>query len=274
MTDLNDLFEEFPDYDVFTDSTAPPNRPQRRRPHPKHPAQRVPRSEIFEQRRSQSRVLDYGDGFGEYIERKTKLSNFTTLFFFPFIILWLEVVFRLATGESFLSLGVLYTLLFTIPISCVLTLICTFGGERINRILANIFAAAITLLYLWQLACFYATGALFTFSGKSQPLGFERLFAATDEQWFFLALSVVPLFISLLVGRRMFRFKRIRIKAKIMLVIIAVVFHIVAFGVVHTSQLINPDSYALYNSAAQPTAVQERFGLLTMQRIDITEMIK
>ena len=278
MADLNDLFEEFPDYDVFTDSTTPPRHSRPRIVRPNRPAQRIPRAEIPEQRRINihrpTRESDYGDGFGEYFERKTKLSNFTTLFFFPFIILWLEVVLRLATGEGFLSVGIVYTLLFTVSISCVLTLLCTFAGERFNRILANIFAAEITLLYLWQLVYFFATGALYTFSGNAQPLSFGMLFPTAADKWFFLALSVVPLLVSLLVGRRMFRFKRIRIKAKTMLVIIAVVFHLAAFGLVYTSQLINPESYALYNSAAQPTAVQERFGLLTMQRIDITEMIK
>ncbi|MCH5299289.1 MAG: hypothetical protein J1E96_05960 [Ruminococcus sp.] len=278
MADFNDLFEAFPDYDVFTDSTTPPNRPHRRRPLPNRPAVQRPRPEAFEQRTShtqrQNRGNDYGDGFGEYFERKTKLSNFTTLFFFPFIIIWLEAVLRLETGESFLSRGVVYTLLFTVPISCVLTLICTFAGERFNRVLANIFAAAITLLYLCQLVYFGASGALFAFSGNAAPLSFGQICSTAADKWFFLVLSIVPLLVSLLVGKRLFRFKRIRVKAKIMLVIIAAVFHLIAFGLVYTSQLIGSDSYTLYSNVTQPTVVQERFGLMTTQRIDVMETIK
>lgn len=278
VADFNDLFEAFPDYDVFTDSTTPLDRPHRRRPLPNRSAPQGQRPEIPGQRRiplqRQRPGNDYGDGFGEYFEKKTKLSNFTTLFFFPFIILWLEAVLRLSTGENFLSRGIVYTLLFTVPFSCVLTLLCTFAGERFNRILANIFAAAITLLYLLQIGYFNASGVLFTFSGDSQPLSTERIFPISAERWFFLVLSVVPLLVSLLVGRRLFRFKRIRIKAKIMLVMIAAVFHLVAFGLVYTSQFIGSDSYALYRSPAQSTAVQERFGLMTMQKTDIMETIK
>lgn len=275
MADMNDLFEVFPDYDVFADSIEPSERPRSRRPMHEQPRRPIP--EQHGARRpllqNQSRPNDYGDGFGEYVERKTKLSNFTTLFFFPFIIIWLEVVLRLAAGESFLSVGVVYTLLFTIPISCVLTLLCTFAGEYLNRSLAYIFAAALTLMYLWQLIYYNAAGALFTFSGNARPLRFEQICSIAVGKWFFLALSVVPLLVSLLVGRRMFRFKRIRVRAKFMLVILAVVFHFVSFGLVYTSQFLNSDSYALYQNMAQ-SAVQERFGLITMQILDISEMIR
>ncbi len=257
MADANDLFGELPDYDVFTDSTASsePSQP------------RMPIS------RNQNRPNDYGDGFGEYIERETRLSNFTTLFFFPFIILWLEVVLRLGTGESFLSVGVVYTLLFSVSVSCVLTLFCTFAGERLNRFIANIIAAALTLLYLYQLVYYNSVGTFFMFSKDVQPLSPEKISSAFSDNWFFLVLSVVPLLVSLLVGRKMFRFKRIRVSAKILLVILAAAFHLIAFGLIYTSQFSPSDSYTLYHNTALTTAAQERFGLITMQRIDLTEMI-
>ncbi len=78
MSDINKLFDQFPDYDVFTGKTKAPKR-QKRSP------RTVPPEPVV---RSGS---DYGDGFGKAIKtvkvKSASGSNVLTLFYFPILIL-------------------------------------------------------------------------------------------------------------------------------------------------------------------------------------------
>ena len=162
MSGLNDMFNEFPDYDVFTGETEPVKK-RRRKPKPIRENTRDPE--------------DYGDGFGIYVERKEYTRNFITVFYFLILILFLELVLRLSLLESFGFNSLLYTFTLSVPISAVLTFICTLFSQKVNRILSNIFTFIICFWFAFQLLYRVAEKHFFTFS-KPSPIEFDALWKA------------------------------------------------------------------------------------------------
>lgn len=262
MPDINDLFNRFPDYDVFTGKTTPPKKRRVRRTQPVPAPQPMP----------QRSPTDYGDDYGKYKEKKRTRGNYMTVFFFPLALVWMEFFMKLATRVEQNFVSAIYTFLFLMPIACVLTLLCTFGSEKLNRILCNVFTFLLTALFEFQLIYFGKYSALFTISGaKSGSVSFGDAWTSiTQNALCFIAL-LIPFLFSITVGRFVFTFRKIRIPAKISLVLVAVLFQILAITAVSFSRNNKSpiSSYKLYNTTFNAAPSQERFGLLTTEYLDI-----
>ncbi|MBR2280524.1 MAG: hypothetical protein IJ903_06355 [Ruminococcus sp.] len=255
MASVNDLFEQFPDYDVFSGKTEPVKNKQPL-PHPE-PVLRA--------------GSDYGDGFGLADKpvkvKRTTGNNFLTVVFFPILILWLELVLRMACRESFNAISFLYLLGFTIPIATVLTLLCTFFGELFNRILCNIFAFTLTCFYITQLCYFSTFGAFLSFS-SARPFSPEQFVAAISGNAFYVIALTAPFLLNLLFGHKIFGFRKLRIPAKLILIIAAVIIQIGTISALDLTKDAEASSSIIYNSS-QTSKIQERFGIITMERLDL-----
>ncbi|MBQ5399389.1 MAG: hypothetical protein IIU14_08170 [Ruminococcus sp.] len=263
MPNINQLFDSFPDYDVFTGRSTPPKK------------RRVRKRAVSVNAEEPIRpATDYGDGFGKIRDtsKRTPRQNYLTVFFFPFALIWLEFMLKFAVCDEFNIASPVYTLLFIIPFACTLTLICTFASEKINRILCNVFTALITLVFEFQLIYFGKYSAFFTFSGsKNGTLSpTDVLNSITNYLGWFLVL-LVPFLFSVTVGRFVFTFRKIRVPAKISLALVIVLFQILSVTAVSFSKSSkNPkSSYRLYNTVFEAKPTQERFGLLETEYLDI-----
>ena len=262
MPDINELFEQLPDYDVFSGKTTPA-KPKR--------SERVQKNASAVVERDKS---DYGDGFGVYVVKKQYIRNYLTVFFFPITLLWLEMFLRLAVGGDFGFNCLLYTFIFSMVISCVLTLLCTFGSRVFNLVLSNLFTLVLALWFAFQLLYRTTYGRFFSFSHNT-GFDFGKLFSYAGEKAVFLALLCVPLLFSLIIGHKLFTFKRIRIPAKISLLLLAVLMQLSVSTMISLSKN-NPyvnTSYNLYRLELKENEAADRFGLLTMQRLDAVDLI-
>ncbi len=262
------MFEQFPDYDVLAEQGAPAPETA------EEPAAPVKKSRKRKKALEEQAARNYEDGYGVFVETKTKNRNFITVFFFPIVLLWLEFTLRFSCGEPLSFASVLYTLFFTMVNALVLTFICTLGGAVFNKILCNIFLAALTALYIVQIAVYGATDGFWTFTSPGFP-PMDMFWNGVADKLLFVIIAAIPLAFSLTVGLIIVPFKRIRALAKISLVLAAVLFFLVASVAV----TLNKDSkspissYRVYNSSNQLIDKQERFGLLTMHRLDLTNVI-
>lgn len=277
MADINSLFEHFPDYDVFTGKTkktdTPP--PQRNDTPPPQRQETPPRRYESPQRREnanpapvQNLTSDYGDGFGKAqklvtVKRKTG-NNFLSLLYFPALILWLEIVLNLACETPFNPINLLYTIGFSFPIAALLTLICTLGPNTLNRLLCNVFTFLLTFFYFLQIVYFDIFKSFFTFSSFKSFSPGQFINALSDVKFYLIAL-IVPYVFNMLFGHRIFGFRRYRISAKIIVILLAVIIQIAALSAVNFA---DSDSRKIYRSSSF-REVRERFGLLTMERLDI-----
>lgn len=266
MADFNEYVENLPDYNVFEDNPTPApdtDKPQRRR-------------RIGKKRDINSRSpLDYNDGFGIYVERKIKGHDYLTVFWFPILILWLEFSLRLGSGEDFGFNSIVYTTAFSMVAACVLTVVCTFGGRIFNLVLNNLFTFILTLWFIIQLLYRGAEGRFMRLSDFTNA-DLTKLFSAVGEKLWVMIIMLVPFLFSVIIGWKVFTFRRIRIPAKISLILLAILIHLSTATMISLSKD-NPyvdTSYNLYNKEFKINESADRFGILTTQRLDIVDMFK
>lgn len=265
MADINDLFEVFPDYNVFDDSTTPA---QKQRKVKKVKKSRTPETEIQDNRRRD----DYNDGFGIYEVKKEQKQNFTTIFFFPLLILCLEFALRLSCGESFFTINLLYIFLFSIPFSCLLTFLCTFANARLNRHFARILALIVTLWYCLQIIYHQTFNEFLTFSQDCPKFdSLENFINAIVIQRIPLIIAVVPLIIFTLAGRFIFPFKKTPIPAKVSLILFIILFQFSALVAINFSS--DAQIHSSYYGELNSVQAQENFGLVSMTELDISHLI-
>ena len=276
MSDINKLFDRFPDYDVFSGKTKPAKKPRtasRRAPvttvkngagtpvkrAPKKPAPSEP-------------VRDYGDGFGKAVKpvkvKSQAKGAFFSAVYFPLLIIWLEITLRFFCGEQLNPESLLYTAGFSLPIGFALTLICTFGSKVFNRVLSVLFTLAITAFYVFEAAYFSVFHSFFSFQNNS-TFTFEQLLGALNGKVVFIIAFALPMMINLIIGHKIFPFNRLKISAKLTVIAAAVLIQLIAISAVNFTEDISAPvtSYKIYRSESPDISVQERFGLLTMERL-------
>ena len=260
MADFYEYVENLPDYNVFDDNSEPEPVKNTR------PKRRV-------KNRRERRPLDYNDGFGIYVEHKVRGHDYLTVFWFPILILWLEFSLRLGCGESFGFNSILYTGAFSIAAACALTLLCTFGGQVFNLVLNNLFTFVLTIWFIIQLLYRGAEGSFMRLSDFTNA-DLTKLFSVIGDRIWVMIIMILPFLFSLIIGSKVFTFKRIRIAAKISLILFAVLIHLSTATMISLSKN-NPyvdTSYNLYNSEFKINESADRFGILTTQRLDIKNM--
>lgn len=214
-----------------------------------------------------------------YVTKKSR--RLLTILYFPIVILWMEMMVKLSSGFSVFS-GFFFTLIFTIPISCILTILCTISkSEKVNRRIAFGITAFLAVWYCAQLVYNNVFGTFFVISsitngGTGQALNSgDMIMTAIKSRFLFILLTFLPLIIGLILGRRIYSFKKTKGVAKIFLAVAAIIAQLLGVMFVNfdAGSADTKSNYNLYNGELQQNAVCEKFGLFTMQRIDISRMI-
>lgn len=290
MSDFNELFDSFPDYDVFdpnnkeikserlekvyTDNDFIEYDAKRdfrnRKPVRPHP---VPGEVIEEPEEEHS--TDYRDDYGVYRIYEEKVKNYATIFFFPFSVLWLEFVLRLSCGQPLFTFGTAFVVLFSLSFSAVITTVCTLFGEKFNRFLAKIILLILTIWYCTQLVHFGLNNSFFMFSShvptEMTLEGFNTIMDMMSDKVYYLLACFVPFVFNLFLGKYFFPFRKIRVPAKICLLLVAVLLHFTAVTLISfdKSSQKSETNYSAYHQSADDKLLQENFGLYTMQRKDL-----
>ena len=61
------------------------------------------------------------------------------LFFYTFLIIYLELIYKVTVYSNIFDINLVYTLLFSIPIIFILTLLSSLGSIKINQVLCFVF---------------------------------------------------------------------------------------------------------------------------------------
>lgn len=201
--------------------------------------------------------------------------------YFPLLILWLETDLKIASGFDVLG-GFAFTFLFTIVLSAVLVLLCSFSKRRgVNRGIATVLTAVLTIWYGVQMIYYNVFGTMVVVSsvtngGAGQAFNsIDMIMTAITSRIVFVVLLFVPLAFFIIFGGKLFDFSKVKLKGKLIVLLIAVVFQIgtvLAVGIDRDSSD-TKSNYNLYYGELQQVAVCERYGLYTMQRLDISRLM-
>lgn len=204
-----------------------------------------------------------------------------TLLYFPISILFMELVVKLSVGFS-LTDGALFTTIFSLVPACVLTVVSSiFNNSKVNRLIACILTAILAIWYSSQIVYNNVFGTFFVINsisrgGAGQALNsVDMIFTALKSRIFFILLMFLPLMFCIIFGKRLSMFNKSKISVKVILLCAAVVFQITGMLTVNIdkSSSNTKSAYNLYHGELQQNAACEKFGLFTMQRLDISRML-
>ena len=126
-----------------------------------------------------------------------------TLLYFPISILFMELVVKLSVGFSLVD-GALFTAIFSFVPACVLTVVSSiFKNSRINRLIACILTAMLSIWYSAQIVYNNVFGTFFVINsiskgGAGQALNsVDMIFTAIKSRIFFILLIVNLIILSI-----------------------------------------------------------------------------
>ncbi len=185
---------------------------------------------------------------------------------------YLESVFRIAFSGRYLSQGMLYSLLFTIPIGVLCYLICTVFKEKKRNNVGCILIGMITFLFVSQFIyykIFRMFYTLYSATNAGQVLEFfEIILITTKNNIGPILLMLIPL-IGLIIMKKWIKpFKVVRAKERMFLGTILVLAHFIAIGSVHLGTRDAYSPYDLYYQHYYPIISAEKLGLITTLRLD------
>jgi lipoteichoic acid synthase len=198
------------------------------------------------------------------------------LIFFPISIIFLESVFKVSAFHEFFNIGILYMLLFSIPIGLLLYLLSTLMNNKVNRILSIVLTAILTLIYVVQIVYFQIFStflALFSINGTGQVLQFwKEVLIAAKNKVITIILLLLPLLFLIFIGKKLMPARKASGRMRAGLAGAMVCLQLVATLFVAIANKGELSSSFLYSKAIIPDLSVNRFGLLTTSRLDVKHL--
>jgi len=206
-----------------------------------------------------------------------KVAPYFPLLFFPFALIFMEIVVKTASFGVLFDRGLGYTLLFTIPAGLLCCLLCTIWGGLGNRVISIVIISLLTLWYMAQTiyySIFKAFLTLYSVSGTGKVLQFWReILAGIKANLFPLILLALPLLLLCIFGARFTPAGRAGWHVLGSVAIFAVGFQVLAVLVVTnaTAGVMSPK--VLYKEGFIPELSVSTFGVATTLRLDVQQLL-
>ncbi len=206
-----------------------------------------------------------------------KVSPLMLAVFFAVSFLWMEFLFRACILRPFFGIGLVLTLLFTLPLALVCFLMCTFGSERLNHVLCCVLLGLAALVYSSQIVyygVFSTFYILYSVQNVGQVMQFWRdIFLSIFRNLPAILCMWVPFVVYLVMGKRIAPARRIPRAGKGVTAGAVVVLH--ALAVVITLLLTKGDVSPahLYTKEFAADSSMQTFGVATTMRLDLKYLI-
>lgn len=215
------------------------------------------------------------------VQKPSTKSILLTLLYFPISVLFMELMVKFSSGLN-VSDGLWFTIIFSIFPSCLFTVIASFfNSERVNRGIAFGVSLVLSVYYNVQVVYYNVFGTFLVINsisngGAGQALNsVDMILTAIKSRIIFIILIFLPIIFLGIFSKRLNMFNKSTRQAKLVLICMAVCFQIIGISFVNLdkSSSDTKSSYILYYGELQQNAVCQRFGLFTMQRLDVSRLI-
>ncbi len=206
------------------------------------------------------------------------MKKINTIIYFYLQILFLEVVSKIVMAGSFLNLGLLYLIVFTIPFALILFFITRLFKEKINKILTIILSLLITIYFGFQYVFFTLFSVPFSFNTiglANAVVEFSDIIKDTlTSNIVYIIIYTIPfllLLVLLLLKRISFKQNK---KEQNIIVGIFLLFSLVADYIYLMPNKEKFDSpYNLFTKVDDSISIINQFGLLTYTEVDVNRVL-
>lgn len=197
--------------------------------------------------------------------------------FMPFALLWMEVVFRVCIVDRVFGVGLFLTILFTLPISVVLYLVCTFGKQQVNRGIAIGVLSFLALIFSSQIVYFGVFDTfyiLYSVKNAGQVMQFWRdTLLSIFRNLPAILLLWVPVVAYILWGKKFAPARRASWKLKGVTLGVAVGIQLIAVLITLCFNRGDTSPARLYTKTFSVDESMESFGVMTTALLDTKYLI-
>lgn len=192
--------------------------------------------------------------------------------------LWLEFVYRLFCVERFFDRGLLYILLFSVPLALVCAILCSVWNEKGNRIAAGVLLGLASLWYMIQSVYFTIFRSVlvtksFGMAGDALSNYWRETLAGIGKTLPCLLLLAVPMAVFLFLRRRVTLSVRADGPELLAFAGGALAFHLLAVLSLNLPSADLLTTKDLYRGILLPDMAASRFGVMTTLRLDVSQSL-
>ena len=192
---------------------------------------------------------------------------------YTLMIIYLEILTKLVMTRHLFNTGLIYMIIFTIPIVLLLTLLTKSFNKKVNRIISIILMLIITLLYGVQFVYFTLFSVPFSFSSigmADQALDFVSIIKDTLIKYWYYILAILAPYIIFIIIQKKLDYERYNKHHIISLITMFIIGYLSTFLCLIPNE---GNSKKLYYNIDNPVAIIDKFGMLTYTKVDVKRQL-
>ena len=196
--------------------------------------------------------------------------------YYTLAILLLELTLKLVMTKQLFNLGLIYPIIFTIPIIILLTLLTKLFNEKVNKLISIIIMLIITIYFEVQYIFYNLFSVPFSFTTielANQALDFTSIIKDAIIAHLPLFLLILMPFIILIIINKKIDFSKYKKESIISLLIMFIITYLSTFICFIPNIEECKNAKKLYYNTDNPIAIINKFGLLTYTKIDVKRQI-
>ncbi len=194
-----------------------------------------------------------------------------------FALIYMELVFRVATSQSFINNGFFVAAMFVTVYGLASYFVASMFGKRINGLLSTVVLIFFWIVFSSQLVynkIFKTYYTIYSMTRGTKVLEFwQDIIIYTTQSILWIILLGLPVFLFIAYFRRRISLKRPGFKNRAVVLAFALIFYV---GAVFSINLGSKDilsSYDLYYNSVDQIMSVEKLGLATTMRLDLQRMV-
>lgn len=194
--------------------------------------------------------------------------------YFSFLIIYLELVYKVFVLNNVFSINSLTIILFSIPFIMINTILCSLFSNKVNRGISIILSLFLTFIFISQYVYYLFYDSIFSVysvkEGTGQVFGefFNAIVKMVSDNVLSIIILLMPFILFLIFGKKIFSFnkgkKSLAIESISLLVFIIVSIITVIFNDKGMYSLKN-----VYTKTHAPMITINKVGLLSMECLDL-----
>lgn len=192
---------------------------------------------------------------------------------YTLMIIYLEILTKIVMTKHVFNTGLIYMIIFTIPIVLLLTLITKSFNKKANRIISITLMLIITLLYGVQFVYFTLFSVPFSFSSigmADQALDFVNIIKDTLLKYWYYILAILAPYIIFIILQKKIDYERNNKHHIISLIAMFIIGYLSTFLCLIPNE---ENSKKLYYNIDNSIAIIDKFGMLTYTKVDVKRQV-
>lgn len=198
------------------------------------------------------------------------------LFFYTFLVLYLEFSYKLSIYHHINGIDILYTILFSIPVIFILTLISSIFKNKANQVISLIFTSFFCIYFIFSYIFYSLFSVPFSFQTiglASQALDFTNIIVDTlGKNILIIFLFIIPIIVWFFL-RKKIDFNKIELKKVFIGLGLIIIFYAISILALQWNKNGIYSAYNIYFHIREERKTILNFGLVTYTRLDIQRSI-